>query len=415
MTPSENEHFPRLRALFYSHDGTGLGHLRRTLAIADEFARRRPDAAVLVVASAQSCPAPEPAPGIDVVKLPSIACRPLYFGLGDDAALPDVFSVRAALLEATARAFAPHVVLVDHEPVGLAGELRPALAALAAASPRPRLVFGMRDITYAPARTRRLWTRFGAFDLLESTYDRVLIYGDRSVFDPITAYGLSDAVAGKAAFVGYVGQPDGPPTSADARARFGVGNATLVVVTTGGGANGATLIDAYLDALADGRLRDVASVVVGGPQLPPAEASRLERRAAALPRVTFVRSLPELPGLVRAADAVVCMGGYNSVFEAIAAGKRPIVVPLAGATGEQEMRAARLAEIGLATVVPEPALTGGQLAEAVADELTRGVSLVHGLDFDGRRRTVDALLTLIDEAFRADGARREWRRMETTA
>jgi predicted glycosyltransferase len=109
------------------------------------------------------------------------------------------------------------------------------------------------------------------------------------------------------------------------------------------------------------------------------------------------------------------MGGYNSVFEAIAAGKRPIVVPLAGATGEQEMRAARLAEIGLATVVPEPALTGGRLAEAVADELARGVSLVHGLDFDGRRRTVDALLTLIDEASRADGARREWRRMETTA
>jgi predicted glycosyltransferase len=130
--------------------------------------------------------------------------------------------------------------------------------------------------------------------------------------------------------------------------------------------------------------------------------------------VTFARTLPDIDGLMRCADVVVSMGGYNSVCEAVDAGKRPIVVPLAGATGEQEIRAERFAALGLATVVPERELTGDRLCDAIVDELARGASLVHGLDFDGRRQAVDALLALLAEDVGGRGARRE-RRVGATA
>ena len=92
-----------------------------------------------------------------------------------------------------------------------------------------------------------------------------------------------------------------------------------------------------------------------------------------------------------AADAVITMGGYNSVWEAVGAGKRPIVVPRREGSDEQELRAERLTALGLGTVVPPEELTPERLAGAVMAEIGRGITPAITLDFDGLDHAGEAL------------------------
>ena len=58
------------------------------------------------------------------------------------------------------------------------------------------------------------------------------------------------------------------------------------------------------------------------------------------------------------AAAILCMAGYNSTLEALAAGRRPILVPRRSPRREQAIRAWRLSSLGLADVVDEGAAAG---------------------------------------------------------
>jgi predicted glycosyltransferase len=87
--------------------------------------------------------------------------------------------------------------------------------------------------------------------------------------------------------------------------------------------------------------------------------------------------------VVQAADAVVCMGGYNSVAESVYFGKRPIVMPRVPGSEEQVLRAEGFARLGLATLVgPEP-LDAIALWDAIDRELSRASSPEPVLAFDG--------------------------------
>ena len=62
----------------------------------------------------------------------------------------------------------------------------------------------MRDITFGPEQTRTIWKNEGVYPLLDEVYDRILIYGDKHVFDPISAYDMSPQAAARTRFCGYL-------------------------------------------------------------------------------------------------------------------------------------------------------------------------------------------------------------------
>jgi predicted glycosyltransferase len=264
-----------------------------------------------------------------------------------------------------------------------------------AADRRPLLVLGMRDITYGHEQTRREWEEDGSYELLEHVYDRILVYGSPHVFDPIREYGLPPAVAAKTVYTGYFRRAEPRRPAREVRHELGASETPLAVVSVGGGTGGAPLIEAFLEALRQGLLHGVAASIVAGPQMPAAEFARLSDLARTLPSVRLVRFRVDLESHVAAADVVVCMGGYNSVWEAIGAGKRPIVMPWQGGAGEQPLRAARLAGLGLATVVLPEDVSPERLAHAVTTELERGITPAVTLDFDGIDRTGEALARLL--------------------
>jgi predicted glycosyltransferase len=139
----------------------------------------------------------------------------------------------------------------------------------------------------------------------------------------------------------------------------------------------------------------VASFVVTGPLLPEEDQLEIDRLAAGLPHLHRVPFTNDWLNILHAADAVVCMGGYNAMVEAVHAGQRAIIVPRLPGAEEQVIRADRFARRGLVTVVPPKELSPERLWDAIRTTLARGVSPPGTLSFDGRRRIVAELAAML--------------------
>jgi len=290
---------------------------------------------------------------------------------------------RTALALAAVQGFAPHLVVIDHAPAGLFRELAPSIDWLRQRDPSPSLALLMRDITFGPEQTRSIWKNEGVYSLLDEAYARVLIYGDRRVFDPIAAYEMSESAASRTRFCGYLAPSSPRRSSAQVRDEVGAGILPLVTVSVGGGADGCSLLRAYLTGLRSRTGPPVHSYVVTGPLLPEQDRHEILGMIDALPNVCMLDFDPDFVAAVQAADAVVCMGGYNSLAESVYFGKRPIVVPRVPGSEEQVLRAEGFARLGLATVVGPDPLSASALWQAIDDELNRADVPAPILAFDG--------------------------------
>lgn len=379
------------RILYYSHDSYGLGHLRRTLALAHGVRERLPDAAQLIVSGAAHTDGWRLPAGADWVKLPSVvkSAAGEYRSRSLECDFDTAHGLRQDMVLAAVRRFQPDVVVVDHVPAGLQGEALPALRHAAATG--ARLLLGLRDVIDDARLVQRDWRRAGNHALLDGLYDAVVVYGDRAVYDVVDEYGLSPVAAAKTTFVGYLRAPE--PASREAvRARLGLGDDRLVVVTAGGGGDGAMLVGAALDAFADGLPDGVRALVVAGPLMAGDERAHLERRAAGCgERVRLVAAVPELGDVIAVADAVVSMGGYNTVREILSHRRPALVVPRVRPRLEQLVRAEALAARGLVRVLHPAELTAARLRREVEGLLREPPRPAAPPRLDGLDRFVDVL------------------------
>src|SRR5256712_7456389 len=170
-----------MRFLFYSHDGMGLGHVRRHLAIASALAEVCPDAKVLLATSVDEVASLGLPPNVDTLKLPGLRkiANSQYGSRRLGIPSGEMHSLRSAVLCEAVNAFRPDLVLVDKHPFGAAGELTPALNVAKAAG--ARLVLGLRDVLDDPAVVKREWTRDRLQDRVCDYFDLALVYGTRSI------------------------------------------------------------------------------------------------------------------------------------------------------------------------------------------------------------------------------------------
>jgi predicted glycosyltransferase len=338
-----------MRILLYSHDTFGLGHLRRNLAIAGRLSHALPGASLLLLSGSQAVQQFVLPSGADIIKLPAVTKlgHEHYVAQGLAVKPSEVLALRRGLILETVKSFKPDLLLVDHAPLGMRGELRPALEYLRANLSRSRVVLGLRDILDDPAVVCRTWREQAVYPALEAFYDRLLIYGVPEVCDPITAYELPASVAARTSFCGYIRRDD-PITPVDeVRQEIGLGkDDPLVLVTAGGGGDGMPLLEAYVQAL---RLEPAnwTSLIVTGPFMPTTERERLEELCRGLPSLVIRPFERDVPSLMHAAEAVVTMGGYNSLCEVTGSGTHALVVPRTSPRTEQLLRARAFAQLGL--------------------------------------------------------------------
>ena len=357
----------RPRLLIYTQDGLGLGHLRRTTLLASDFLAARPAGSVLTICDSPTGQFFDAAPGHDYLKLPSV--RKTRPGEWSPVSLalefPDVLEMRTEMIRTTATAFQPDVLLVDHMPHGAMGELLPTLEALE--SSPTRIVLGLRDILDAPETIQQRWRLEGAFEAVDRFFDDVLVYGCRDVFDVARQYDWPPRLLERLHYCGYVCSPGTMSETDPIRRRHldGLDGGKLIVAMAGGGADGYPVFEALVRAVPAVTARHpCALLLVTGPFLAEGAWAQLRELADAVP-VQIVRTVDDPLAYMAAADLVVAMAGYNTTAEILKVRARALLVPRAGPSAEQQMRASRLAARGCVHWLHPDALTAERLAGAV--------------------------------------------------
>jgi len=383
-----------VRILYYSHDSYGLGHLRRTLDLAHHLRAKVPDATQLIVSGAAHTDGWSLPAGADWLKLPTVDKA----GAGDyrprslECSIASTVDLRRDIVLAASRRFRPDFFVVDHVPDGLNGEALPALRH--AATSGARLVLGLRDVLDGAVIVRRDWRNARVHPLLDELYDRIVVYGDESVYDVAAEYDFSAAAAAKTRYVGYLRAPRPAPAAA-VRAQYDLREARLVVVTAGGGGDGFSLLAAAFDSVAQAPPPQTQVIAVCGPLMADAERHELERRAArCASRVRLVAAVPNLADLVAAADAVISMAGYNTVREILTYRRRALLVPRVQPRVEQLIRAKALQQRELVRVIHPAEATPERLGGQLRQLLDEGPPPASDFSLDGLDGFVEQLQEL---------------------
>jgi predicted glycosyltransferase len=349
------------RVLFHVQHLLGIGHWRRAAALAE--AMQRAGLAVTVLAGG-SPERTDRGDGFRTIQLPPARAADAQFkAIVDETGRPidDAFRARRRDLVLTAFAgIRPHVVLIESFPFGRRAfrfELQPLVEAARRTVPRPAILVSLRDVLVARDDKARAAEIVAA---VRRDFDAVLVHGDPALIDLPASFPAATEIADKLRYTGYVVAPT--------RGDDGITGTGEVVVSAGGGAVGSALLRAALAARPLSPLAGAPWRLIAGPHLPEADYAAL---AATLPDgVTLERFRDDFPALLRRCILSISQAGYNTTLDIIGAGARAIVVPFAAAgETEQTTRSALLARRGVLHVLPEAALSGGQLANSIAGAL----------------------------------------------
>ena len=107
--------------------------------------------------------------------------------------------------------------------------------------------------------------------------------------------------------------------------------------------------------------------------------------------------LNEPTELIRRADAVISMGGHNSVSEILSFERRALIVPRTFPRKEQWIRAHRLADLGLVDVCEPEDLSGAWLAEWIENRSPRVRPTPQRVDMNGLDRVRERVLDIARE------------------
>ena len=318
--PQFTEKMSEPAIILISHDSRGLGSFRRQCNIASALHQQAPNTLLYL---ATSCKDMAPPPCLHLLPLPNWVET----------------QARSRLLLRYVQEYRPKALLVDKHPLGVNKDF---LAALELAFGQDILCFyGLRDILDHPDRVQAEW--LGMPPYIARYFRRVLVYGQEHVFD-VTKYGLDRA---QIRYCGYVSVTT--PVQKSQRD---------ILCTVGGGDSGLAAQVSRLFWNCD--LNEEKTLVTGpfnNVTLPAKERHR------------HVSYHPDMPQLWAAHHTVVCMGGYNTVVEAIFYGLHVVCIPRIEPRLEQLLRAQIFADRGWLHYIHPAELTAEAIQRAVAQPL----------------------------------------------
>jgi predicted glycosyltransferase len=342
----------------YSHDTYGLGHIRRTMAIAAYLLGPRVNIIILTGSPiAGRFAFPEQ---IDFVRIPGMikSTNDEYLPLSIKLNARHALDIRKNIITATAKTFQPQLFIVDKEPLGLKKEVLPTLQWLRRSRPETRSILGLRDIMDDAETVKKDWREKGVYKILEELYSEIWVYGHREFYDPVSEYAISESVKPKMHFTGYI--PRKIPSKEavkNIKKEHGLSeDEKLIVVTTGGGGDGFAVMDAYLAMLESSKQLPFKSILITGPFMPKQERKKVFKRARRLGVRTY-HFYRQMEKIFAAADIVVSMGGYNTLCEILSQGTLSLLIPRETPRKEQLIRAQTFQRQNLVDYIPWRELT----------------------------------------------------------
>ena len=380
--------------LLYCQHSLGLGHLKRSWALARHFSRMFR----VVLVSGGAPPLGLAAPlGIEIVELPALAQTEAgrLFAVDSRRPVADVQRERLERLIALYRRLRPDVVVIELFPFGRRKFQTELLALLEETrhAPRPIVASSVRDLLVDRVDRQKHDDR--ARDTCARYFDLVLVHADPRFATLDDTFRPSRPIETPVHHTGFVvdeGRIDdaAPPRSG-------------VLVSGGGGRFAERLYAMAIDAHAF--LGDAAPpmTIVAGPLCPDDQFARLRAAAATRPRVQVERTVADLCGAMRRAAVSVSQCGYNTALDIVRAAVPAVVVPFDdNGDTEQTVRAMRLEQLHVVRVV-RAAAGAAALAQAVISA-QRVHPPPNGLDLSGGSRSADILAAALRQRQRCGGA-----------
>tara|TARA_R110002110_G_scaffold147601_3_gene338187 strand:+ start:1992 stop:3197 length:1206 start_codon:yes stop_codon:yes gene_type:complete len=335
------------RVMFYSHDTFGLGHLRRSRALASALTDGDAQASAIILTGSPVAGRFTFPERVDHIRLPGVTKLPdgsyVSQTLGMD--IDQTTALRAGLIQTSVEQYQPDLLIVDKEPTGFRGELLPTLEWLRAKGGTP-CVLGLRDVLDEPDVLATEWARKGAIKATEKYYDEIWVYGAHDIYDPTKGLPLSAQARARMHWTGYLRR-----TVTDASE---VPDRPYILITPGGGGDGAAMVSLVLEAYENDASLGPDAVLVYGPFLSGEVRAAFDARVAKLGgRVTATGFDSRIEALFVGAEGVICMGGYNTFCEVLSFDKPAVIVPRTKPRLEQWIRASRAEQRGLVRMLDE--------------------------------------------------------------
>ena len=385
------------RLLFYCQPVLGMGHLVRSLAILrglDGFEIGFINGGLpLAAATVATLPG-----NIAVINLPALQADPEFRGIVAIDPTRNLDEIRAERMSGLLEIFAtfnPDILMIELFPFGRMKfdfELRPLLEAARRREPAPSIVCSLRDILVAK-RDQKDFEDF-AIERANQFFDLILVHSDPT-FQPLgETFPPVDRLTCRIEYTGYV-------VEVEPAASNPTGGDQPVVVSIGGGRVGLELLYAASEASRQVR-RSIPHRLhlFTGPYLPADEFRKLVDNYAGDDDIMIERFTPDLVGAMRNARLSISLAGYNTCMNILTAGVPSIVHPFTGNENrEQTIRAHKLEQAGIVSVITAEELASGQLAPLMAAMLTTPANSDHRLkiDLDGVRKTKILLTELAGE------------------
>ena len=388
------------QVMFYVQHLMGIGHQRRMAAIARACA----DEGLQVTYVSGGFPVQDLDVGTATfVQLPPCRSPSLAFDSLVDArgeAVDEVWwHARAdALLQAWRSA--PHSgLVVETYPFGrklMRFELEPLVAA--ARADEAIRISSIRDIIdYRPT--------FKKYEAMASAalagFDEVWVHADPKLMPLDASFPAYAQIAHLVRYTGYVRESPAPLPAGTDDPSVPAGE---VVVSAGGGAYGAQVFDAALEAASLVSQELPAWRLLVGENITATVFDAFTQRAREIEAeqpvlgIVVERVRPDFQALLRRAKVSVSQGGYNTVMDVLSAAVPAVIVAYHDATErEQLIRGRELANRDVIELLPDSELTPSSLAAAVS-RATRRTSASLTLDTDGARNSARRLSERLAQA-----------------
>jgi predicted glycosyltransferase len=376
--------------LFYCQHSLGMGHLVRSLALADSLAKRF--RVVLLNGGRMPKGVVVPA-GVEVVNLSPLGMNDAGKLVSHDKriSVERALECRQMTIRESFEKVSPAVVFVELFPFGrkkFAGELLPLLQAARRPETRALVVCSVRDILVSQRKKQQEHDDRAA-NWANEFFDLVLVHSDPSFARFEDSFQPSIPLRVPVKYTGFV-VPHAAMLPREPVER------KSIVVSAGGGLVGEPLLRLAIEAhahLATDPLIEMK--VIGGPLLPQESWQLLRTLSRGQRRLKLVKHVSDLAGELSGAAVSISQAGYNTCLDVLRAGVPALLVPFARDNeNEQRTRALRLQELGLVKVLEEREQTSERLACEIRGLLNFKFARP-ALDLNGAERSAELIESML--------------------
>ena len=372
------------RIVFYSQHLVGVGHHFRNRqiirALADEYE-------VYFVDGGRSVPGATLPASVQIHYLTPVF-KDLITGCltsETECNIQRVLKARKRALNSLITRVCPDIFIIEYFPFArweLVDELLSAIREAQSINPDIRIICSLRDV---PRRTQEVDR---VVSILNHHFHALLIHADPQLTRLEDHFSHTDNIHIPIHYTGYITEPlDSVGCELQTQ--------NCVLVSAGGGADGYDMIKPCIKAWQGlsqrGIVEDQKMVIFTGPFMPQAQYDALGRLCKGGP-FHIDRFTSHFLHWMRCADLSISRAGYNTCMNILETRTRAILVP-GSLVSDQEFRAHRLSELGLANTLLPQNLTPDKMAKAIVEALSSAPP-VHNIALNGAVKTRDLIRAL---------------------